>query len=191
MDRSTVRECGPADLAESLGPEGLGLDWLDFEAELRAASHGLATATLTVLLLCATREAMAQTGAAPAPATRSIELVAVAPVNASVMPPVDAPVASSTPAPPTMIRRVRELDALLAVRRHAASESAQAQTDAAIAEAVALGLERDLERKSGFRKKSNDLFQTQREVEIGNREMLLRLRLRAKAREAMAVELRF
>ena len=46
-------------------------------------------------------------------------------------------------------------------------------------------------RVSGFRKRSTDLFRTDRAVEIGQREMLLRLRLRAKSRETMSVELRF
>jgi hypothetical protein len=64
-------------------------------------------------------------------------------------------------------------------------------TDEALAAAVALGPSRDLEPKNPFRKRSNDLFRTERNVEIGNKQMLLRVRLRPQSRETMSVELRF
>ena len=46
-------------------------------------------------------------------------------------------------------------------------------------------------RLSGFRNRSRDLFRTERAIEIGEQEMLVRLRLRAKTRRAMSVEVRF
>lgn len=68
---------------------------------------------------------------------------------------------------------------------------ARESSDESIAAAVALGNDPLLERRSKFRKRSIDIFQTEREVVIGNAEMLLRLRLRPKSRETMSVELHF
>ncbi len=85
---------------------------------------------------------------------------------------------------------VRELGALLAVRATSAAYLA-AKTDAKIAAAVAEGSRPDLEPKKSFRKKNFDLFRTEHEVQILRNDMLLRLRLRAKSRETMSVELRF
>lgn len=154
------------------------------EADLRFASSSLATATLVVLLLCSTREGLAETGAAAGGMGRAGSTTAV--VMSSTTDAAQVPADFDR----EWMRRVRELDALLAVRGGASRITPQ-QTDAAIAEAVALGRAKDLERKSGFRKKSTDLFRRQRAVQIGNQEMLVRLRLRAKTRDAMAVELRF
>lgn len=64
-------------------------------------------------------------------------------------------------------------------------------TDEVLVAAVAEGTNPDLEPRNPFRKRSRDLFRTERPLTIGNREMLLRLRLRAKARRAMSVELHF
>jgi len=64
-------------------------------------------------------------------------------------------------------------------------------TDEVLAAAVARGPSPDLEPEKPFRKRSHDLFRAERPVEIGNAQMLLRLRLRAKSREAMSVELHF
>ncbi len=64
-------------------------------------------------------------------------------------------------------------------------------TDEILAAAIARGTNRDLEPLNAFRKRSRDLFRTERPVSIGNAEMLLRLRLRAKAKRAVSVELRF
>lgn len=64
-------------------------------------------------------------------------------------------------------------------------------TDESLAEAVARGSEPGRVKQSGFRKKKLDLFRAERPVEIGEQEMLLRLRLRAKTKEAVSVELRF
>lgn len=46
-------------------------------------------------------------------------------------------------------------------------------------------------RPSGFRKRSTDLFRVQRKLQIGHQDVQLRLRLRAKSRNAISVELRF
>ncbi len=64
-------------------------------------------------------------------------------------------------------------------------------TDEVLAAAVANGPNPDLEPRNPFRKRSRDLFRTERPVSIGNAELLLRLRLRAKTRKAVSVELRF
>ena len=64
-------------------------------------------------------------------------------------------------------------------------------TDEILAAAIARRTNRDLEPLNAFRKRSRDLFRTERPVSIGNAEMLLRLRLRAKAKRAVSVELRF
>ncbi len=160
--------------------------WSGIDAELRFASASLATATLVVLLLCATREGFAQTGAArdrvreDAPTTLASTSSGGVPASAPTLP------AASV----TRLQRLRELDALLAVRSSSAPITAR-QTDEAIAAAAARGLAKELEKPQPFRKKNIDLFHTQRAVQLGNQEMLLRLRLRAKTRNAMSVELRF
>lgn len=159
--------------------------WLGLEEELRLASSSLATATLVVLLVCATREGFAQSGVAGgalSPGTQTVELAKERGVDAAIVP---------TDGSGSLIRRARELDALLAVRSGGAGAITPAQTDAAIAAAVSRGLESELQKKSGFRKRNSDLFRARRAVELGNQDMEVRLRLRAKARNAMAVELRF
>ena len=83
------------------------------------------------------------------------------------------------------------LDTLLAIPGLSAFRSDAQVADESIAAAVERGTNPDLEKLSAFRKRSNDLFRAERPVEIGEQEMLLRLRLRAKARRAMSVELRF
>ena len=83
----------------------------------------------------------------------------------------------------------KNLDELLILPPSGAEPTAAERTDAFLAEAVARGS--NPLRPSAFRKRTIDLFRTEREVEIGEQEMLLRLRLRAKTRETMSVELRF
>jgi hypothetical protein len=83
------------------------------------------------------------------------------------------------------------LEALLTLRSSPSRRPIRKTTDEYLAAAVALGTNADLEPKNPFRKRSRDLFRTERPVSIGNADMLLRLRLRAKARRAMSVELRF
>jgi hypothetical protein len=85
----------------------------------------------------------------------------------------------------------RAIDPLLAIPGLTPFRSDAQRTDESLAAAVELGNNPDLEPVSKFRKRSTDLFRTEREVEIGQREMLLRLRLRAKTRRAVSVELRF
>jgi hypothetical protein len=63
--------------------------------------------------------------------------------------------------------------------------------DESISTMVERGTNADLIRRSNFRKKSMDLFRTDGVVEIARREMLVRLRVRAKARRAMSVEVKF
>lgn len=94
--------------------------------------------------------------------------------------------ASMTPTPTG-----RALDPLFAVPGLMPFRSDAQRTDESLAAAVEVGNNPDLEPVSKFRKRSTDLFRTEREVEIGQREMLLRLRLRAKTRRAVSVELRF
>ncbi len=161
--------------------------WIGMDAELRSASAGLATATLVVILLCATREGFAQTGAASdrvredaAPDQPRFDLLGRRPSL-----PAERPAASVA-----RQQGSRELEALLAVRSGSAPITAR-QTDEAIVAAAARGLAKELEKPQPFRRKNTDLFRTQRAVQLGNQEMLLRLRLRANTRNAMSVELRF
>lgn len=85
----------------------------------------------------------------------------------------------------------RTLDELLIVPRKADRRSDAQRADDLIAAAVGLGSNSDLVRPSAFRKRKLDLLRLERRVEIGAQEMLLKLRLRAKSRETMSVELRF
>lgn len=152
-----------------------------WEAELQMASNGLAAATLVALLVCTPQPGLAEPGSS-IPALLDGGLAALAsPIDvAEVVPPT---------APPSPRR---EIDALLAVRGVQPGVRAREQaTDEAIASAVERGNPRELERKKPFRKKSTDLFRSEREIQIGDEEMLVRLRLRAKTRNAMSVELRF
>lgn len=152
-----------------------------WDAELRLASNGLAAATLAVLLVCSAQEGLAEPGSAtPARSDERPASIAAAVEFAEAVPPMPRP--SSR----------REIDALLAVRGAQPGVRAREHaTDEAIADAVERGNPRELERKKPFRKKSTDLFRSEREIQIGDEEMLVRLRLRAKTRNAMSVELRF
>ena len=98
-------------------------------------------------------------------------------------------------APPTRILVLDEanapLAALLSVPGTGVRPTPAQLADVRIAEAVALGSRPELERKSGFRKRKLDLFRAERPVEIGEQQMVLRLRVRPKKRETMKVELRF
>lgn len=83
------------------------------------------------------------------------------------------------------------LEALLAVPEDRSPRTQAEIADETIAAAVARGPAPETERAGGFRKRNQDLFRTERPLEIGEQDMLLRLRLRAKARETMSLELRF
>ncbi len=64
-------------------------------------------------------------------------------------------------------------------------------TDADLVYAVGLGNDPDLEKRNPFRKHNFDLFRTERPLVIGQQEMLLRFRVRAKSKNTMSIELRF
>lgn len=85
---------------------------------------------------------------------------------------------------------LRPLDALLAVPESDYVWHGD-RTDEDLAFAVTLGNDPALEKRNPFRKRSIDLFRAERPVVIKQREMLLRLRVRAKSRETMSVELKF
>lgn len=80
---------------------------------------------------------------------------------------------------------------LLAVPGLSAMLSEAETADQAIALAVERGTNPDLEPKKPFRKRNVDLFRTERPVEIGRQEMIVRLRLRAKLKRAISVQLKF
>lgn len=161
--------------------------WMGLDSELRFASTGLATATLVVLLVCTTREGLAETGsAAGSMGGEAVTLLASASTSMSTALVVEAPSARLS----TKVRRLREIEALLAVRGGLAPVTAR-ETDAANIAAAEHGHDKTLERPQAFRKKSTDLFRTQRQLQIGDQEMQVRLRLRAKSRNAVSVELRF
>ena len=88
-------------------------------------------------------------------------------------------------------RPLLALEALLDLRTQDPGPRRPQTIDEALADAVARGSNPDLEPKNPFRKRSLDLFRTEQPVSIGNADMLLRLRVRAKLREAMSVELHF
>lgn len=80
---------------------------------------------------------------------------------------------------------------LLFVRDLGASSWRPRTTDEILAAAVARGTNSALVPRNAFRKRSRDLFRTERSVSIGETDLLLRLRVRAKASEAVSVEIRF
>lgn len=109
----------------------------------------------------------------------------------SLAPPDAATLAPAVSAPPASADSLAEL-LVVPHRHHRRDEPTSAQvTDAFLAAEVARGHEPSAVKPSGFRKRNMDLFRTERPVEIGEQEMLLRLRLRAKRSEAVSVELRF
>jgi hypothetical protein len=83
------------------------------------------------------------------------------------------------------------LEGLLTLRSSTTRPPPPRSTDELIAAAVGLGTNPDLERRNPFRKRKRDLFRAERPVSIGNTDMLVRLRLRAKARRAMSIEFRY
>ncbi|MGB0620605.1 MAG: hypothetical protein ACPGVZ_14170 [Myxococcota bacterium] len=85
----------------------------------------------------------------------------------------------------------RNLDVLLVLPTAGDGPTAAERTDAYLAAEVASRGGDQQVATAGFRKRSVDLFRHERAVEVGEQEMLLRLRLRAKTRETMSVELRF
>jgi hypothetical protein len=87
---------------------------------------------------------------------------------------------------------VAVLEEFLFTSNFGSSSWKPATVDETLAIAVARGSSPEPERRNPFRKRSRDLFKTKfREVKIGRAEMLMRLRLRAKSRNAISVEVRF
>ena len=119
-------------------------------------------------------------------ATSSASLAAE-PASPAAQVPVLLMASAAATAPPA----APAIDPLFVVPGRMSFRSDAQRTDESLAAAVELGNNPDLEPVSKFRKRSTDLFRTEREVEIDGREMLLRLRLRAKTRRAVSVELRF
>jgi len=140
----------------------------------------------TASLAIAEPAELPQVSAAPPAAIQLSETLSpeepVLPVVAT--PVVDEIVVAAPAIPPNL----EELLFVPGARR----DSWRPQTDdEVIADAVALGTNPDLEPRNPFRKRSRDLFRTERPVTIGRQELLMRLRLKAKASEAVSVEFRF
>ena len=134
--------------------------------------HGSATLIVCLIALCLGLARAA--GAEPPPVSAAPFADPIAPVEAA-----------SPPAAPA------GLAAFLIVPSRDARPSPAETTDASLAAAVARGPLAVRAKSGGFRKRNLDLFETERPVEIGEQEMLLRLRLRPKSSEAVSVELRF
>ena len=95
----------------------------------------------------------------------------------------------AAPAPYLALERSEALEVLLEVPN--LTPSRVEQTDASLITAAQAGTNPELRKKSAFRKRSVDLFRTERDIEILRQEMQLRFRVRPKTRETMSVELRF
>ena len=118
--------------------------------------------------------------------------VAAAPPPIAVKFTADDPLEEETPLiadSPTAVEQ--SLEELLFVRSVGKASWKPRSTDELLAVAVANGTNADLEPLNPFRKRGRDLFRTERPLSIGNADMLVRLRLRAKAKRAVSVELRF
>lgn len=104
----------------------------------------------------------------------------------------NGPVAAGEAVPAVRALRQRDpLASLLMLPAPLGQRSVAQRTDDSLAAAVQRGSRPDLEPVSNFRKRSRDVFRNERPVEIMDQEMVLRLRLRAKKRETVSVELRF
>ena len=86
--------------------------------------------------------------------------------------------------------QIQPLDDLLALPI-GVSVWEQLTTDESLAAAVGLGNDPSLEPRNPFQKRSTDIFRTQRWVQVGQRDLLLRLRVRAKSTNTMSVEVKF
>ncbi len=105
------------------------------------------------------------------------------PPEESILPAIKPPVAPPPVAP--------DLEELFYMSGSGSTLYRPQTTDEILAAAVALGTNPDLEPRKPFRKRSRDLFRTERPVTIGDQELLMRLRLRAKAKRAVSVEFHF
>lgn len=153
----------------------------------RGVPIGLATILLITFL--AARTALAEpadlpdVAAAPPPAAANF---ATDNSDAPLDPEEQSALVTDTPAAVE-----RSLEELLYVRSVGRPLWKPQSTDDLLAVAVANGTNADLEPLNPFRKRGRDLFRTERPLSIGNADMLVRLRLRAKAKRAVSVELRF
>ncbi len=156
----------------------------------------------TSLLLLAAPAVLAQTprsidldGIAPPAAMALLALSTDIPAGIATEVPDQVVPAEPLPDAPIVVERseaaVPVLEALLTLRARRFGLSRTRTTDELIAAAVALGNNPDLEPRNPFRKHSRDLFRTERPVTIGQTDMVVRLRLRAKARRAVSVEFRY
>jgi len=93
------------------------------------------------------------------------------------------------PPPPAALGPSEDLSVLLSVP--GLLPTRVQETDASLANAAEAGTNPALKKKNPFRKRSVDLFRTERDIEILRQEMQLRFRVRPKTRETMSVELRF
>ncbi len=146
-----------------------------------------------VLLLISCLVFASEAPAEPVGARSAPDVVPVA-APAARVPSASPPAAlaiDSAPGVPLEDATGPPLAELLVLRARGGSEFRPQTADEVLTVAVARGPTPELEPKKPFRKRSLDLFRTERRVEIGNSEMLVRLRLRAKRRETMSVELRF
>jgi len=105
--------------------------------------------------------------------------------------PAAIPAVAEAPPPPTASIEALTLVPSAADPYALHRERGAPSVDESLAAAVEGGSDASLERPDPFRKRSFDLFRTEREVEIGDREMRVRLRVRPKTRETVSVELRF
>jgi len=158
-------------------------------------------ATISILLLVAPA-ALAQTpGAHPLDGLAPPAAIALAALSAEIPAEIPEEVAASSSATapaaaPTIVESAESApppipEALLTLRSRTTRRAPAKTTDELIAAAVALGTNPDLEPKNPFRKRSHDLFRTERPVTIGNQDLIVRLRLRAKARRAVNLEFRY
>ena len=111
---------------------------------------------------------------------------------------LDVPVAredkdEAFPSPPAAGEpSVAALEELLFMSNFGASSWRPTTVDEALAIAVANGSGPVIERPNPFRKRSSDIFKSKfRPVTIGRAKMLMRVRLRAKMRKAISLEVRF
>jgi hypothetical protein len=164
-------------------------------------------AMILLLLLLAAPAAMAETprsinldGLAPPAAMALVALAVEIPaeipdqVARPDSPPVDTVHADPPDYPVALDRSELEpsiLAPLLRLRSSTTRPPPTRSTDELIAAAVGLGTNPDLEPRNPFRKRRRDLFRAERPVSIGNMDMMVRLRLRAKARRAMSIEFRY
>jgi hypothetical protein len=152
--------------------------------DIRGAGVG-SLGMLLVLFLCG-RAALAEPADLPN--------VAVAPPAAVSFIDADSPPEPQSVLvvePPAVERVQTDLGELLYVRDGVIGLWRPQTDDEVLAIAVAGGNNPDLEPRNPFRKRNVDLFRAERPVTIGRKDMVVRLRMRAKLKRAVSVEFRF